>query len=656
MRIFKTYIQLLFFVASGTLFAQDGTDGKMDEGEPILERAIQKMEAGTYKESLIDFKEYIRLNEPLEDYLKLGDAHAYSGILHSNMGNYDLAIEAYKKSQSNYEKINHLEGLADVTNNIGSTYYYTGDYLNTLKFYRESLAYRKAINDTIGLAIVTQNIGLLFSKTGDFSQAQKHYEQALAIFEQLDYQKAIAETCSNLGGTLTLQARFSEAETVLKRALNIANKLGNRQLRLGVLASRGELAFERSFNEEASALFQQVFFLADSLDSPWYQSQAKIALGKLANRLHGTQKAVEHCSTGLKIAEKMQSIPLQKEAHDCLYQSYKKLGNPLNALQSYEQSVFFKNQLKTDETANRLLGMQFKNQQLADSLTYIQKEHELELAHQTQILKKERQRNGVLVSLGFIVIIAGGLWSRLAFVRKSKKIIEFEKQRSENLLLNILPEKIAEELKDRGQVQAQGFQQVGVLFTDFKSFTKTAQDRTPQEIVEELNICFSAFDRICEQYQIEKIKTIGDAYMAVGGIPVPHKEAPVRIVKAGLAMQEFMAKRRTENRGSKSPIFEMRVGIHTGPLIAGVVGLKKFQYDVWGDTVNTASRLESNGLPGKVNISQSLYALINGHPDFSFECRGNIYVKGKGELTMYFVETAKNHPEKEKNHPLSIRG
>lgn len=639
-----------------TLYAQEKTNVRDIHTDSILREGITKVNEGAYKEALADFNDFIQLKKQSKEFLKFGDAYSYMGIIYTHLGRYDQAIQVYKKSQLNYKKADHLKGLANVTNNIGSIYYYTGDYLNTLKFYRESLEYRKAIKDTNGLAIGTQNIGLLFSKIGDFRQAQKHYDEALNIFEQLDNQKAIAETCSNLGYILTQRSLFSKAGEVLNRALYIADELENKQLRLGALSNLAELALKQSLNEKANTLFLQTLTLADSLNSPRHKSEAQIALGRLDIHSVNFRKAEEHCVAGLEIARELQSVSLQKEAYDCLYQSYKHLDDPEKSLYAYERSNYFKDQLKTDETASQLLGMQFKNQQLADSLAHAQKEHVLELAHQTQIQKKERQRNGVMVSLGFIVIIAGGLLSRLNFVRKSKKIIEFEKQRSDDLLLNILPEKIAEELKDNGQVQAQGYEQVGVLFTDFKSFTKTAQNRTPQEIVAELNVCFRAFDTICERYQIEKIKTIGDAYMAVGGIPIPHRDAPARIVKAGLAMQEFMSRRQMENRATGKPVFEMRVGIHTGPIIAGVVGLKKFQYDVWGDTVNTASRMESNGLPGKVNISHSLYTLIKDHPDFSFEDRGSIAVKGKGKLIMYFVEEAKNYKKEEDRMIVSVVG
>jgi adenylate cyclase len=244
-----------------------------------------------------------------------------------------------------------------------------------------------------------------------------------------------------------------------------------------------------------------------------------------------------------------------------------------------------------------------------------------------------------------MLLLAVGLWSRLNFVRKSKEALQIEKEalriekdRSEALLLNILPPEIAQELKEKGSVNAKDFKLVSILFTDFVAFTQTAQTMSPQRLVEEINVCFKAFDTIAEKYQIEKIKTIGDSYMAAGGMANPGQDSLKNTVLAGLEMQAFITQRSIENQQAQLPSFQMRVGVHAGPIVAGIVGVKKFQYDVWGDTVNTASRMESNGAVGKVNISEALYELLKDEDDFTFQHRGSIEAKGKGEINMYFVE------------------
>jgi adenylate cyclase len=216
-----------------------------------------------------------------------------------------------------------------------------------------------------------------------------------------------------------------------------------------------------------------------------------------------------------------------------------------------------------------------------------------------------------------------------------------EKKKSDDLLLNILPAEVAEELKEKGRADAKQFDEVTVLFTDFKNFTNVSERLTAQELVNEINYCYSEFDKIISKYGIEKIKTIGDAYMCAGGLPVPNKTNAVDTVSAAMEILDFMLKENEKRTRNGKTFFEIRIGIHTGPVVAGIVGIKKFAYDIWGDTVNIASRMESAGEPGKVNISGSTYVLLKDHSDkLEFLHRGKIVAKNKGEIDMYFVNRA----------------
>jgi len=237
--------------------------------------------------------------------------------------------------------------------------------------------------------------------------------------------------------------------------------------------------------------------------------------------------------------------------------------------------------------------------------------------------------------------IAGGLAGTLIFlvvVYRQRNKISKEKARSEGLLLNILPYEVAEELKEKGSADAKNFDEVTVLFTDFKGFTQLSEKLSPTELVTEINHCFSAFDHIMQKHGIEKIKTIGDSYMAAGGIPTPNKTHSMDVVKAALEIQQFMQNLNTQKDAEGKPFFEIRIGIHTGTVVAGIVGVKKFAYDIWGDTVNTASRMESSGEAGKINISGTTYERVKDK--FKCEYRGKVQAKGKGEIDMYFVEAA----------------
>ena len=218
------------------------------------------------------------------------------------------------------------------------------------------------------------------------------------------------------------------------------------------------------------------------------------------------------------------------------------------------------------------------------------------------------------------------------FVRQK----QFFQQRTEELLLNILPKETAEELRETGTTTAKAFDAVTVLFTDFENFTLISKKMNAQDLVNEIHYCYSAFDTIITRHGLEKIKTIGDSYMCASGLPVKKTTHAVDAVAAALEICDFIQQEKQKRLVSGLPFFEIRIGLHSGPVVAGIVGLKKFAYDIWGGTVNTASRLESSGQTGKVNISGSTYELVK--EQFTCVYRGKVEAKNIGEIDMYFVE------------------
>lgn len=247
-----------------------------------------------------------------------------------------------------------------------------------------------------------------------------------------------------------------------------------------------------------------------------------------------------------------------------------------------------------------------------------------------QLKENEILQNRTTVELEHKVI------ERTNEIKIQKDIIEAEKEKSENLLLNILPKFTSEELKSTGKATPRYYESATVMFTDFVLFTEIASKMSPAELVEDLDYCFSCFDDIINKYGLEKIKTIGDAYMCAGGIPVPNTTHALDTVRAGLEIQQFVQSWKRVKLAKNQTPYELRVGIHTGPLTAGVVGKKKFAFDIWGSTVNLASRLEAGGAADRVNISGTTYELVKSV--FKCQYRGKIPIKNKGEMDMYFVE------------------
>jgi class 3 adenylate cyclase len=233
----------------------------------------------------------------------------------------------------------------------------------------------------------------------------------------------------------------------------------------------------------------------------------------------------------------------------------------------------------------------------------------------------------------------GILKNRERELQQAKQLIELQRQKSEELLLNILPKAVADELKLNGATQPLHYDSVTVIFTDFKGFTKISEQMSPEELVGELDIFFTSFDELADKFKLEKLKTIGDAYMCAGGLPTVNNTHPVDACLFSLQVQYLMQETKRIKTEKGLPFWELRLGIHTGPVVAGVIGKKKFAYDVWGDAVNTAARMESSGEPGKINISGRTYELVKDF--FDFEYRGKIEAKNKGKIDMYFLQSIK---------------
>lgn len=288
----------------------------------------------------------------------------------------------------------------------------------------------------------------------------------------------------------------------------------------------------------------------------------------------------------------------------------------------------------------------------------------LTLAVPTAILLRGRQRSAALLSI-VVTVLSLTVYDLshpeqfLVFSTNSQKYVDFvvnflilfiilsavttnvlnslddERSKSDSLLLNILPAKIAFELKEYGESKPKRYDSVTIVFTDFVGFSRICQSLTAEEILQELDTCFSAFDTITQRYGLERLKTIGDSYMLVGGMPLENASHPTSCTTAALEMAEFVHARKQLAEAAGKSYWDIRIGVHTGPVVAGVIGKQKFAYDIWGETVNLASRMESSSLPGRVNISQATYEYVS--ESFSCEFRGMQDIKKLDSVKMYFA-------------------
>jgi len=637
-------------------------------------------ENGDYASTLINYENSLELSEEINDLKTLARTLRSMGNIHELMGDYDLAFEYFQNSLEINEKLGDKKSVAKTLIDIGYIVYYRGEYgkgksyfqkglkifgeigdLNgvagawlsignvnnsqgnyviALDDYQKSLAYYQEIDDDYGIGLALNNLGNIYTAQDDNTTALYYYKQALNIAREVGEKVAIAIPLNNVGFSYNALGEYDSALVYYRQSLDIRTESGNKKGIAESYRSIGGLYKAKGDYDTALDYHQKSLEINEEIGNKNGAAASLTSIGMVYHQQKAYKKGNAECEKGKAIYREIGSIVGEKYACECLYKGHKAMGNGNKALEYFEKLQTLDDSLRLEDIAVKLQQMEFDRQMMTDSIAQAEEKLYVQIEHQEEMRTEEKRRN---ISLGigvFVLLLAIGLLSRLRYIRKSKIAIEKERDRSENLLLNILPEEIANELKETGKAVARDFDRVSILFTDFKGFTEASALLSAQDLVAEINACFEAFDGIVGKYGIEKIKTIGDAYMAAGGLPVPSNNSLKNTVLAALEMQEFIVKRKAEMDALGQPAFEMRCGIYSGPVVAGIVGVKKFQYDIWGDTVNTASRMESSGKVGEVNIGQVSYELLKNDPNFIFVNRGEIKVKGKGRMEMWFVKKA----------------
>lgn len=567
-----------------------------------------------------------------------GMAKAYNslGNILAEKGDYLIALNYYNNSLEISKTNFDTASYAGTCIAMGILHYDRGNSLKSLALFEQALRLNHEVNDIREMGRINNNIGVIYHEQGNYGLAMEYFVKAVSLFEQCGEKRGIASGLNNLGDLYASQEKYEEALSYNIRSLEMRKDLGDIRGMANCYNVIGDNYSQQEKFTEALLFYKKSANIREELGEKKAMSRVYGNIGQLYLKQNNYQEGMLWCRQAFELAREIGAKMEELVSCDCLFNIYKALNKPEIALQYHERMFALEDSLKSEETAQLLQVLEFKKIMVEDSLQKEQEKVLVEMEHQTQVSRKNKQRNTFIIIGIAIFLFAGGLYSRLRFIRKSSEIIRSEKDRSEKLLLNILPAETAMELKAKGYVKARSFDLVTVMFTDFKSFTQMSENLSAQELVNEIDYCFRFFDKIISRHNIEKIKTIGDAYMCAGGLPIPNDTNPIDIVAAALDIQSFMLKLKEKRIKANKPYFELRIGIHSGNVIAGVVGTKKFQYDIWGDTVNIASRMESCGEVGHVNISKSTYELVKS----KYDCidRGEVDVKNKGAMEMYFVK------------------
>lgn len=519
--------------------------------------------------------------------------HWQNGIARANLAlgyNYlrrsdnPAALAYFQQSMQLYEAAGNKKGIASAMSCVGLVYLSGANYSKALSWFLKALAIQEEIGNKDGMAMVCDNIG-------DTYRGQKNYEQALLytfrslhLDEEIGKKTGIAIALQGIGEIYECQGNYRQAVAYMLRAMKINEELGNRL----------RIAWAHTYIGQA------------------YVSMAMAGTGILSRRAVIDTAAV-YLRKGVELGLQIQALDVLQVCYRNLADAYKISNDYKTALWYYRAYTTIHDSVFSQENNERIVRVEYENVRFYDSL---------KAAQSARISRIELAQQRSITYGGFAVIFILACFTVFIFR---------ERKRSDKLLLNILPVQVAAELKAKGSAPARNFDNVTILFTDFVNFTEASEMMSPQALIDELHTCFKAFDEIAIRYGIEKIKTIGDAYLAVAGLPASDTLHAVHCVQAALDIQEFMRRR---NADPACKTFRIRVGIHSGSVIAGVVGIRKFSYDIWGDAVNIAADLEEQSKPGEINISQATYDLVKD----VFHCTGSgMLTTEAGQVNTYFV-------------------
>ncbi len=618
-----------------------------DEGKEIDKKYVTMAYQGLFTNLIIqsNFREgYLESNKYI-DYVKKYEPEKLD-IAYLLLGSFYMSAKDYDKSLNSYQKTVSLSKNQDLVNLcyafLGIIYAEKKELDLAKKYTDKANAFFKGGNNNIALGSIYYGYASIFLQENKLDQAEEYIKKAIVIAPEKDISSTKFSYISKQNEILLKKltqsgSNMSDVERKQKLELLLNDLKENSQFLESTDTFLSPELIITNFdnlskvNEELGNYEQALFYRKKYID----KKEETYGLDKMKEFLN-TQSDYElrEQKAKIELQEATKRIQLQKEIE------LKALKFEYEKKQAEAKTEAEKKRLLLEEDLKRReIELTYVQQKKAAEQRYIQEKKLAQINQEKKdaIAKAEletskSEKNMWAIGAGLSLLLLGFAGFSYNQKRKDNKKIAEEKQKSENLLLNILPHEVAEELKEKGKTSAKHFDEVSVLFTDFVNFTANSERIGVQEVLNELNICFTEFDKIMDRYNLEKIKTIGDAYLAVSGLPVSNEEHAENAVNAGLEILDYIKKRKENNPNA----LDIRIGIHSGPVIAGIVGVKKFAYDIWGDTVNTAARMEQNSHKGKLNISGFTYDLIKNK--FVCEYRGKIEVKGKGELDMYFVE------------------
>lgn len=619
-------------------------------------RGISYFKAKSFDKAIADFDKYIQYAREKNHTLDLiwglqkqsdiaKQRKNYTTLLKFNLEILELA----QKNQLTKEEVIAL-------NNLGVSYKYTKKFKEATNLFNSIINDSKT--DLSVKACAQQNLGVIAQNQSQYELAVKSFKNAVSSYKKLGDFKNEGINLDFLALVYYQSGDSYNALEYNKQCLNIATSKNLPLLKQDGYYTRSLIHQGLYEFENALDYYKKYLSLKDSLEMLSYKKQQGILQQQYFLERQESALELHYISEEIKNIE----IAKLKAEAEAYVEKAKAEAEKLKAYQAdsmlqKEQIINQRLQIRQIENMLKLKEEQERVRKRENKIKLLdaeQKKKDLELTNERLLREKDQTKakakleqqkafnRNLLYLLFSLILILFVIFLAYRQVRKKKKhisaqniIIERERDKSDKLLLNILPPEVAQELKDKGQTSPRYYEDASVVFTDFAGFTMISERLSPEELVNTLDKVFLEFDLITEKYGMSRIKTIGDAYMCVAGIPNQDDFHAENAVNAALEMRDFIADFNNA-LPLNSPTWNIRIGVNSGSLVAGVVGVRKFAYDIWGDAVNIASRMESSGELSKVNISSSTYEKVKGK--FRTEHRGKVYAKNKGDIDMYFVE------------------
>ena len=637
------------------------------EGQAFNNWGVVETIHGNNVEAIKHYNEALSIRQSLDDRKGVASLYNNIGNLYAEQDSFQSAITNLKQSLEIRKTLKDTNRIARVYYNIANTYEHWGDYSAALDHAFDYQEWSALTEDSYNVLNAYNLMGNILSELERWEEAGENKEKAVLLAEELkdNWEMAIAYTNmanhkDDLGEIRYKKGDFKNALPDFLASIELQEKalalfqkegdqssIGGSYNNLGVVYKNfGSFYDAQEDNNSAKICFEKALNYLDQALAIRMEEEDSKGIIEVYNGVGDVKRRQGHYEEALVFAQKYLALAIEIEDGKFEQEAYKDLAKAYSGLEDYKSA--FKFQKKYDKLRYQRLSEDRARMNTKREALFGDFNKQLEIERKEAELKQAATKQKALLGGGLALLLLALLLFNQSRIKsktnkrleEKNKIIETERQKSENLLLNILPEATAEELKTKGKTTASSYDSVSVLFTDFKSFTQATEKMTADELVDLLDECYSAFDKIISKNGIEKIKTIGDAYMCAAGLPRPSETHAIDLVRTALEMQEEM-KRINESRANKGlTTLQMRVGIHSGAVIAGVVGRKKFAFDIWGDTVNVAARMEAAGEVERVNISAATFELVKN--DLNCEYRGKMKAKNKGEMDMYFVSEMTN--------------